>query len=128
MLKYILTIVLFLIAVFVIKVAFPLWRFYTLASTIIDTYEMLDVVILKAMDNQIEEIASKKIVLKYGMRKVTFANIRQAYETLAHYCEKALSYAEIINSLPIDKTEYIQEKEKVTNIYNIIRMDLWKNQ
>ena len=128
MFKYLITIIIFLIVVFVIKVVFPLWRFYTLSENIENTYEMIDAVILKAMANEVENLESKKIVLKYGKYKVQYDNLHQAQQVLAKQCEKALYYGEKVSQLPIDKKEYEQERENITNIYNHLRNELWKSE
>ena len=127
MLKYVITIVIFVVAVFIIKVAFPIWRFYTLSENIVSTYEMINAVLIKAKEKKIENLESKPIVLKYGKYSVTYKNLHEAYEFLAKYCEYAIHYTERLDKLLVNNKDYEQEKWQITNIYNSIRSELWKS-
>ena len=124
---YLITIIVFLVVVFKIKIVFPIWRFYTLSENIVSTYEMLDAVLLEAERKKVENVESKPIVLKYGKYKVTYNNLQEAYETLRKQCEIVLCHAEKLDKLLFDYKQYEQDKWQVTNIYNSIRSELWKN-
>lgn len=128
MLKYVITIIIFAIVVFLIKIVFPIWRFYTLSENIVSTFEMLNVLLLKAKEKEIENVESKKIALRYGKYIVNYENLNQAYEVLGKQCEKALYHAEKVSKLLANNKDFEQDNWQVTNIYNYIRSELWKNE
>lgn len=127
MLKYIITIIIFAVVVFIIKVVFPIYRFYILVENIVSTYEMITAVILKAKEKKIENLESKPIVLRYGKYSVTYNNLYEAYDSLAKHCEYAINCAEKLEKFLANNNDYEQRKWQITNIYNNVRSELWKN-
>ena len=127
MLKYIITIIIFAVVVFIIKVVFPIYRFYILVENIVSTYEMITAVILKAKEKEIENLESKPIVLRYGKYSVTYNNLYEAYDSLAKHCEYAINCAEKLEKFLANNNDYEQRKWQITNIYNNVRSELWKN-
>lgn len=125
--KYVLTIIIFLMVVLVIKILLPLWRFYILVPNIIDTYEMLDAIIQSFKNNQINnDVWNKEIILKYGKYNVKYKNLSEAYKALSKQCEKAINCGDKIKIFLVGNNDFFNDMERITNIYNHIRTELWK--
>ena len=125
MLKYILTTIIFFVVLFIIKIVFPMLRFRSKFSLVINVYQMVQQVIKTASEYG-EHVVIAEVELEYKRYHVVCANLAEVYDELEKKCNEAIESYDKLDDLIISRNIYANEKQGLTNLRHTIRMEKWK--
>lgn len=114
--------IIFLIALIIIKIAVPMWRFMVRAGAVIKLYGLFKE--LLKMDFSKEE----KIEIAYGKYKLKFANTNEASIEFEKLVNEALKYYDKLGWIAIVDDALKGEKDELVRICHEVRTLRWQKQ
>ncbi len=114
--------IIFLIALIIIKIAVPMWRFMVRADAVIKLYGLFKK-ILKMDFSKKEEIE-----VSYGKYKLKFANINEASIEFEKLVNEALEYYDKLGWIAIVDDTFKVQKDELIRICSEVRTLRWQKQ
>lgn len=114
--------IIFLIALIIIKIAVPMWRFMVRADAIIMLYGLFKEIL--KMDFSKKE----KIEVSYGKYKLKFANTNEASIEFEKLVNEALEYYDKLGWIAIVDDTFKVQKDELIRICSEVRTLRWQKQ
>lgn len=114
--------IIFLIALIIIKIAVPMWRFMVRADAVIKLYGLFKE-ILKMDFSKKEEIE-----VSYGKYKLKFANTNEASIEFEKLVNEALEYYDKLGWIAIVDDTFKVQKDELIRICSEVRTLRWQKQ
>lgn len=114
--------IIFLIALIIIKIAVPMWRFMVRADSVIKLYGLFKE-ILKMDFSKKEEIE-----VSYGKYKLKFANTNEASIEFEKLVNEALEYYDKLGWIAIVDDTFKSQKDELIRICSEVRTLRWQKQ
>lgn len=114
--------IIFLIALIIIKIAVPMWRFMVRADSVIKLYGLFKE-ILKMDFSKKEEIE-----VSYGKYKLKFANTNEASIEFEKLVNEALEYYDKLGWIAIVDDTFKAQKDELIRICSEVRTLRWQKQ
>lgn len=114
--------IIFLIALIIIKIAVPMWRFMVRADAVIMLYGLFKE-ILKMDFSKKEEIE-----VSYGKYKLKFANTNEASIEFEKLVNEALEYYDKLGWIAIVDDTFKVQKDELIRICSEVRTLRWQKQ
>ncbi len=114
--------IIFLIALIIIKIAVPMWRFMVRADAVIKLYGLFKEIL--KMDFSKKE----KIEVSYGKYKLKFANTNEASIEFEKLVNEALEYYDKLGWIAIVDDTFKVQKDELIRICSEVRTLRWQKQ
>ena len=114
--------VIVLIAIIIIKIALPMWRFMVRADAVIQLYDIFKKTFLQ------NDFSEKLIQVSYGDYKIEFTNTHEASVEFEKLVNDALHYYEQLGWIAIADSSLNAQKTELINICSEVRTLRWQKE
>lgn len=120
--KFFIIIVLLFIALIIIKIALPMYRFMLNAETTIHLYDNVFKIILRIDFSKVENVK-----VTYGKYKFEFSNTNEASIEFEKMIKEALDCYDKLGDIGVMDDELKAKKDRLIEICSEVRTMRWKN-
>lgn len=114
--------IIFVVALIIIKIVLPIWRFMIKADSVIQLYDVLKKILQKDFSSE------EKIKATYGKYKFEFSNTNEASIEFEKMVDEALEYYDKLGWIAIADSSFKNQKDKLIDIKSEVRTLRWKKQ